>query len=157
MGCPLVHAVDYERLPSVKGLTHLSRLSLGRRSPFSVSHGSCGLCLHLVSQLQEPDQDPVLAIQMPLKYGWIERGKHRRPWPKSTSSNGKRSPPGSRACSLSWLGYFLPRERASRVRRGTIPFRASFTHAQRPRTRSIRIPNSCSPSLEWFFLLFSRY
>src|SRR5260370_7660056 len=132
MGCPLVHTVDYERLPSVKGLTHLSRLRLGRRSPFSVNHGSCGLCLHLVSQLQEPDQDPVLAIQMPLKYGWIERGKHRRPWPKSTSSNGKRSPPGSRPCSLSWLAYFFPPHPPPRLPRVTLPFQPPFPPTQPP-------------------------
>src|SRR5260370_616390 len=97
MGCPLVHTVDYERLPSVKGLTHLSRLRLGRRSPFSVNHGSCGLCLHLVSQLQEPDQDPVLVILLPLESAAKQQQMVTASQPRSTE-----------VPKLSWLGPLFP-------------------------------------------------
>ncbi len=67
--------LDWKRLQIVKILTRLSRPCPGRHLAPKAHHTSHGLCLHLVSQLQEPDQDSLLAIQMPLKHCWIERGE----------------------------------------------------------------------------------
>lgn len=67
--------LDWKRLQIVKILTRLSRLRPGRHLAPTANHDSHGLCLHLVSQLQEPDRDSPLAIQMPLKHRWIERGE----------------------------------------------------------------------------------
>ena len=67
--------LDWKRLRIVKILTRLSRLRPGRHLAPTANHGSHGLCLHLVSQLQEPDRDSLVAIQMPLKHRRIERGE----------------------------------------------------------------------------------
>ena len=66
---------DWKRLQIVKILTRLSRLRPGGHLAPTANHGSHGLCLHLVSQLQKLDRDSLLAIQMPLKHRWIERSE----------------------------------------------------------------------------------
>jgi len=67
--------LDWKRLQIVKILTRLPRLHPGRHSAPTANQGSHSLCLYLISQLQEPDRDSLLAMQMPRKHRWIERGE----------------------------------------------------------------------------------